>query len=944
MANEVVNRRLNVYIDAAGAEEALTRLTKKEAELTKQIDNARAAGKDFTKEMQRLGETRTQISNLQGVISGKMLPSVRQAEAAVSKLRRELRSLPSDSEAAARKFQDFKRAEATLKAVREQAFGAGQALNSIGKGRGLAGFLDTAKGVFLGGGALAAITSVGSFLKKFFSGAITEALEAEKAVARFAATLDYIGRSDVFERLKKSADEFASVFGYLDNDEIIGVFEKLVTYGKLTERQINQLTPVIIDFAAKSQTDLATATEVVIKALEGNGKALKQYGIDIKDAKDQSEAFGIIMDQLKPKVDGAAQAFGETTQGQIQKTRQEIKNLQEDIGTQLLPAVKAFFQGVSGITEWVNNLITKGSIFDTETQLGADIRAKSEFYDELVKEFSNETKYRQALLLENQRALLVGMDAEYQKASGKRKTDIANEIRKERALWERYRAIFDIPDNVLNDNGGGESEEERRKREEEAKKRAKELDDLRKKYKEFADTIRGEQLDAEFGEIFAAFRKINEAAEADLAKLDEFRKKGIVKPDDYQQLVDAIGDILDAQREELQKKFGLNPLKVTIEPVLDPDAATAELDASAPNNPLKTLTRQLGLMDREATAKLQLDIMQSSGRRRLELQKQQLQEEMDEELRNTELTESEKFIIKEEYRQKEIDLEREFWMQIADIVLQFASQFSDIIANIGQIRANREQEQLDKETASNEKRKDSAKKLLDAKAISQKEYDRRIAKIEADQEKRQQEFAKRQFERDKNAQTVQAIISGAQAALSTIARFGPPLPPNFLGIAAMALTVATSATQIAAIRSAKPPKFEEGGILPQGSSHRQGGISLIDNRTGQNVGEIEGGEPIISRKTYARNKGLIDALLSPSWKDAPVASINFPRINNSMQSQRYFAEGGFLPQATDTQGLSSALGELNDRLSRPLRAFVVYNDIETKGNKINGIRNAGIMR
>lgn len=56
--------------------------------------------------------------------------------------------------------------------------------------------------------------------------------------------------------------------------------------------------------------------------------------------------------------------------------------------------------------------------------------------------------------------------------------------------------------------------------------------------------------------------------------------------------------------------------------------------------------------------------------------------------------------------------------------------------------------------------------------------------------------------------------------------------------------------------------FEKGGFIPQGPSHAQGGIKLWNGNT--MLGEIEGGEPILSRLTYANNKAIVDRLLHSS--------------------------------------------------------------------------------
>ncbi len=856
---EVVNRRLNVYIDSAGAEEALTRLTKKEADLVKQIDKAKAAGKDFTAEMKKLGDTRQQISQLEGVISGKMLPSVRQAEAAVSNLRREIRKLPADSEAAARKLQEFKKAEATLRLVKEQAFGASQALDSLKKDRGLKGVFENAFGFFLGGGLLGAVSALTTGVTQFFSQSIEGALEAEKATARLKSVLDNLGRQDVFGRLSAQADQLAESFGFLDNDDIIGVFEQLITYGKLTEDQINQLTPVIIDFAAKSQVELSEAASVVIKALEGNGKALKEYGIEVTGAKDETEAFGIIMDQLKPKVDGAAKAFGDTTAGQIAKTRQEIQNLKEDIGTDLLPVVKSFYKFISDALAGTKSLIETIQVAGDTTKFSVMDRVKLFFGDPVV-------------------AARV-------------------EIEKARRIAKQGSGGTTAPSS-----GGGviglgstESPEERKKREAEARKaaeaRKKEFDDLKAKYKDFAQTIRKERVDVTFGEIFAAFRKINEEAEKDLAKLGEFQKKGLVTPAEFEELTTAVEAILEAQRVKLQEKFGLNPIRIPVQ-LVPPD------------------------MDRDANADAK-----TFGEKVFADLKKGLEGLND----------------------------PTFFEENAQLIQQWGDQVAGVFLNVFSLRSQAEQNAFNQEVANNEKRKENYRKLLESNAITQKEYDRRVAKIEAEQEKRRIELSKRQFQRDKAAQITQAVMSAAQAVISTLAARPGSLDILSLGAfraISLGLIAASTGAQIAVIAKQKPPQFEDGGFIPQGSSHKQGGISLIDNRTGANLGEVEGGEPIISKKVYAQNRAMIDSLLNPGWKNQQVSAINIPRINRSMQ-QRYFADGGILPNPSGASGMEDlvrAVNALNQRLNEPIISYTVYGDYELKANKINAIRNSGVIR
>lgn len=199
---------------------------------------------------------------------------------------------------------------------------------------------------------------------RFFKTVVTDTIDAENKTERFRATLENIGRSDVFARLEMKAKGFTDQFKYLDKHEVIGVFEQLITYGKLTENQIDALLPVITDFAAKQRISIEQATPIIIKALEGQSRGLKQYGINVKDAHSVTERLGIVMDELGPKVKGAAEAFGQTTQGKIASTKEDFVKLKEEIGNGLLPTINKLLDGLDRL---INKFRTMKSDIDLNT-------------------------------------------------------------------------------------------------------------------------------------------------------------------------------------------------------------------------------------------------------------------------------------------------------------------------------------------------------------------------------------------------------------------------------------------------------------------------------------------------------------------------------------------------------------------------------------------------
>lgn len=882
---KVVNRRLNIYIDQGTAEQSLAALTKQEDKLTAAIERQRKAGKDATAEMNRLADTRRRIGELKDVMDGKVLPSVRMAEAAVQKLNRELKQLPANGEAAARKLQELRAAEATLSRVRNAANGVNNSLNDIAKNQGFLGKIQNGLGSLIGPGGLLAGGIIGGAAAlgqavTFLSDAVSEALQANEAAARLKATLDNLGRADAFENLANQADAFADSVGYLDNDDVIGVFEKLITYGKLTEKQIMDLTPVIIDFAAKQRIELSESASVIIKALEGNGKALKEYGINVKDAKDETEAYGIIMDQLAPKVSGSAKAFSEELNGSIATTRQEIKNLKEDIGTELLPVVDKFWKVIRGALSGLKDLISDLRIVSNSDNFS---------FGDRLSFISGRIDPELRARIEAQRAANVDKN-KVDPVTGK----------------DGYGRVY-RPDNSSALGSGSttskkDEQNAKTERERKAREAQQERDRLKRErdaaLKDFQDVQK--QVENATAPILSAYRKINEEAEDRIKKIQEVLKRGLITPAEAQQALDGVERVLNQQRDELGSKFKLTSSFVDSLP------GGPDFDAAMEED-VKWNGKALGEKVRESIIKG----VSGEGEGNQE-------NGWDEALRK----------FKEEY---------------FNPAMEIAGQLVGLFDAIGVARSNAEQAAFEREVANNDKRRDSARKLLEQKLISQQEYDRRIANIDKQQDQRQKDLAKRQFERDKNANTARALMQGAAAQLETLSRFGAPIPPNFIGIAASALTLALTAANIIAIRSAKPPQFEKGGFIPSGSSHAQGGISLVDNRTGARVGEVEGGEPILSRKTYARNKPLIDALMAASQSGTGTLSLNVPKLVQARQT--IFENGGFIPKSGENGSIdmSKTLAQLTAILQRGIKADVVFGEYEAKADRINNIRSQSII-
>jgi TP901 family phage tail tape measure protein len=177
----------------------------------------------------------------------------------------------------------------------------------------------------------------------------------------------------------------------------------------------------------------------------------------------------------------------------------------------------------------------------------------------------------------------------------------------------------------------------------------------------------------------------------------------------------------------------------------------------------------------------------------------------------------------------------------------------------------------------------------DTGLITKEEFEAKTQAINEEYAAKEDKLKQEAFERQKESDIASAIISGVIAIARTMAQFGFPL--GLIPAAGMAAMTAIQVAEISAQR------YENGGILDgsgvvQGPSHANGGIKLVRNN--RIVGEVEGGEPILSKLTYKNNKPIVDKLLHSSLHQngAPI-----------------FASGGFIPTN------SSAIDDTNNSIT-----------------------------
>ncbi len=139
---------------------------------------------------------------------------------------------------------------------------------------------------------------------------------------------------------------------------------------------------------------------------------------------------------------------------------------------------------------------------------------------------------------------------------------------------------------------------------------------------------------------------------------------------------------------------------------------------------------------------------------------------------------------------------------------EFANAAFDIYGSIAQIQDNMMEAELQKTQEAYDAETAALQRQLNQGVISQKAYDARMQKLNEEKDKKEKKLKHEQFAREKAADIIKATVTGILAAMQSLAN-GGGVP---WGLIPMAISVATTAAQIAAIAS-QPNPYAKGGYI-----------------------------------------------------------------------------------------------------------------------------------
>ncbi len=246
--------------------------------------------------------------------------------------------------------------EAKVTAVIEAKDNASGVLSNLGSNFGSLGL------------KIAGVTAAAAAIYKGFTAIVDASSDAQVKIASMDATLQATGKSTA-ETRQKILDA-SQAFTKLGIDDEQAAKSMAVLFQRTNDvGQAIKLTSLAADLARAKQIDLESATKLVSLALSGQGRALMQYGIQIKDSATPLEALG----ELQKAVGGQAEAFSKTFKGQGEVLTQTWDNFKQLLGDIILPALTqgmgALILVVQNLAQWITNIYNRVVQFAESTGL-----------------------------------------------------------------------------------------------------------------------------------------------------------------------------------------------------------------------------------------------------------------------------------------------------------------------------------------------------------------------------------------------------------------------------------------------------------------------------------------------------------------------------------------------------------------------------------------------
>ena len=270
-------------------------------------------------------------------------------------------------------LRNLQHVEAQMDSLTAKTGNFGGKLGGIGKG------LMSVIGIGAGGFGL---YELAQGIGNIYNAANEEASQAEQGLLQFEQTLKNIGQQKLFDTLVNDADVLAKKYKNLfDNDDILKGQAKFIESTRVSQEELQKLIPIAIELAAKLGTDVTTASEMLVNAIIGRtSPELKRLGLDMKGLGDQTSRVNEITGDFAKLLAGSVDTALQTAQGQSQQLRQELANLEEELGKRTLKLQKGLIKIKLGAVNLINDILSSD-----EDRVNDAVEKRAELFYNILK-------------------------------------------------------------------------------------------------------------------------------------------------------------------------------------------------------------------------------------------------------------------------------------------------------------------------------------------------------------------------------------------------------------------------------------------------------------------------------------------------------------------------------------------------------------------------------
>jgi len=362
-------------------------------DVTRKLNDQRQSNKDLKKELKELNDAynRGEVSAKQyEQQTAKLNQDIAEGEAKTKKLAKEKRILTNqfnaaDGSAAGYRArlsqlhnemegvnQNTEEGRARLAELKEEYDKIRHQVNAYDEAQGrhqhnVGNYQSALEGVR--GSVLAIGAAIGAGIAAFnsLSSAMSESIAAFQEQEQAEAQLAFVAGDATDALLEQaSALQRTTTFG---DEATIASQQLLLSFGA-TADQVQNLIPLIQDYAAAQGVDLATATNKINNVLNGESTELRGLKLELSTTSDQTERYSEIKNALN-QFSGQAANLAQTESGQLQQLQNRYGDLQEELGERLLPIQLRMTEAKLKLLEAVIKLTSgEGKLFETLQTVG----------------------------------------------------------------------------------------------------------------------------------------------------------------------------------------------------------------------------------------------------------------------------------------------------------------------------------------------------------------------------------------------------------------------------------------------------------------------------------------------------------------------------------------------------------------------------------------------